>query len=115
MVAMDKKKQVLTILWIIYGLWNFGTHWTTTLLSFLQWDTVEVMSIIDLAYIQAFGSLCNALGALFIGQLTDSIGPKVMFLFSTVLTSIYYVGLGLCRHWYSFFFLQVITYKGYTH
>ncbi|KAI6182450.1 Membrane transporter [Aphelenchoides bicaudatus] len=110
MVAMDRKKQVLTILWVIYGLWNFGTHWTTTLLSFLQWDTVEVMSIIDLAYIQAFGSLCNALGALLIGQLTDSIGPKVMFMFSTVLTSIYYIGLGFCRHWYSFFFLQILRF-----
>ncbi|KAI6233037.1 hypothetical protein M3Y99_00964800 [Aphelenchoides fujianensis] len=99
MVAMDRKKKVLTILWIIFGIWHFGTHWTTTLLSFLQWDTVE-----------AFGSLCNALGALLIGQLTDSIGPKIMFIFSTVLTSFYYIGLGICRHWYSFFFLQVLRF-----
>ncbi|KAI6207475.1 hypothetical protein M3Y96_00012800 [Aphelenchoides besseyi] len=110
MVTMDRKQKVLTVLWFIFGIWHFGTHWTTTLLSFLQWDTTEVMTIVDLAYIQAFGSLCNALGALFIGQLTDSIGPKIMFIFSTILTSIYYVGLGICRSWYSFFFLQVLRF-----
>lgn len=67
-MAMDRKQKVISILCVIFGIWHFATNWTTTLLSFLQWDTVEVLSIIDLAYIQAFGSICNAFGALVIGQ-----------------------------------------------
>ncbi|KAI1717990.1 major facilitator superfamily domain-containing protein [Ditylenchus destructor] len=90
----------MAVLCLIYGVWHFGTNWTTTLLSFLQWDTVEVLTIVDLAYIQAFGSLCNAI--------TDSTGPKTMFLFSAVFTALYYVGLGFGRCWYSFFFLQIL-------
>ena len=66
--GFDKKQRILAILCLIYGTWHFGTNWTTTLLSFLQWDTVETLTIIDLAYIQAFGSLCNAMGSLAIGQ-----------------------------------------------
>uniref|UniRef100_A0A914I6G5 Major facilitator superfamily (MFS) profile domain-containing protein n=1 Tax=Globodera rostochiensis TaxID=31243 RepID=A0A914I6G5_GLORO len=104
----DKKHKILGVLCLIYGIWHFGTNWTTTLVSFLQWDTIEVLSIVDLSYIQAFGSLCNAFGSLAIGQMTDSIGPKFMFVFSTVLTSLYFVGLGFCRTWYSFFFLQLL-------
>uniref|UniRef100_A0A915M8K8 Major facilitator superfamily (MFS) profile domain-containing protein n=1 Tax=Meloidogyne javanica TaxID=6303 RepID=A0A915M8K8_MELJA len=57
---------------------------------------------------KSFGSLCNAVGSLAIGQMTDSIGPKIMFLFSTILTSIYFVGLGLCRTWITFFLLQIL-------
>ncbi|CAD5209315.1 unnamed protein product [Bursaphelenchus xylophilus] len=97
----------MSVLCLIFGLWSFGTNWTTTLLSFLQWDTVEVLSIIDLAYIQAFGSLCNAVGALVIGQMTDSIGPKIMFIVSTLLTSAYYVSLGFTRTWWAFFGIQL--------
>lgn len=67
-MTMDRKQKVISILCIIFGIWHFGTNWTTTLLSFLQWDTAEILSIIDLAYIQAFGSICNAAGALAIGQ-----------------------------------------------
>jgi hypothetical protein len=66
--SMEKKHRVLGILALIYGIWHFFTNWTTTLLSFLQWDTAEPLTIIDLAYIQAFGSLCNAIGSLAIGQ-----------------------------------------------
>ncbi|CAK5012999.1 unnamed protein product [Meloidogyne enterolobii] len=104
----DKNQRAVGILCLIYGIWHFGTNWTTTLISFLQWDTTETLSIVDLAYIQAFGSLCNAVGSLAIGQMTDSIGPKIMFLFSTILTSIYFVGLGLCRTWITFFLLQIL-------
>lgn len=68
MVSLDRKQKVMAIICLIYGIWNFGTNWTTTLLSFLQWDTIEVLSIVDLAYIQAFGSLCNAVGSLAFGQ-----------------------------------------------
>jgi hypothetical protein len=49
---MEKKQKIITILCILYGIWHFGTNWTTTLLSFLQWDTTEILSIVDLAYIQ---------------------------------------------------------------
>lgn len=70
--AFDKKHKILGILCLIYGIWHFGTNWTTTLVSFLQWDTIEVLSIVDLSYIQAFGSLCNALGSLAIGQAISS-------------------------------------------
>lgn len=68
LAGMDRKQKVMAVLCLIFGLWHLGTQWTTTLLSFLQWDTTEVMTIVDLGYIQAFGSLCNALGALMIGQ-----------------------------------------------
>lgn len=108
MVAMDRKKQVMSVLCLIFGLWSFGTNWTTTLLSFLQWDTVEVMSIVDLSYIQAFGSFCNAFGALLIGQITDTAGPQSMFIFSTVLTSLYYVALGFANNWYLFMAMQIL-------
>jgi MFS family permease len=108
MLQMDRKKRVISVLCFVFGFWHFGTNWTTTLVSFLQWDTVEVLTIVDLAYIQAFGSLCNAIGALAFGQLTDIVGPKAMFLFSTALTSLYYIGLGFGRCWYSFFFLQIL-------
>lgn len=107
-MVFEKKQKVIGLLCVIYGIWHFGTNWTTTLLSFLQWDTIEVLSIVDLAYIQAFGSLCNALGALAIGQMTDSIGPKIMFLFSTIFTTFYFIGLGICRTWYTFFILQIL-------
>lgn len=104
----DKNQRAIGVLCLIYGIWHFGTNWTTTLISFLQWDTTESLSIVDLAYIQAFGSLCNAVGSLAIGQMTDSIGPKIMFLFSTIMTSLYFVGLGLCRTWITFFLLQIL-------
>lgn len=70
-----------------------------------------MLTIVDLGYIQAFGSLCNAVGALTIGQMTDSTGPKTMFLISTAITAVYYVALGFGRSWYAFFFMQV---GGYT-
>lgn len=105
---MEKKHRVLLILCVIFGLWNMGTQWTTTLLSFLQWDTIQIMTIVDIGYIQSFGSFCNALGALAVGQLADSMGPKTMFLFSAVITSLYYSLLGFARCWYSFFFLQIL-------
>lgn len=107
-MTLDKKQRVLAVLCVIYGLWHLGTQWTTTLLSFLQWDTTEVLSIVDLGYIQAFGSLCNAFGALAIGQMTDSLGPKYMFLFATVMTAFYYVGLSFARTWLAFLFLQTL-------
>uniref|UniRef100_A0A1I8C3B9 MFS domain-containing protein n=1 Tax=Meloidogyne hapla TaxID=6305 RepID=A0A1I8C3B9_MELHA len=65
----DKNQRAIGVLCLIYGIWHFGTNWTTTLISFLQWDTTESLSIVDLAYIQAFGSLCNAVGSLAIGQI----------------------------------------------
>jgi MFS family permease len=106
-MSFDRKKRVLTVLCIIYGLWHLGTQWTTTLLSFLQWDTTEVLTIVDLGYVQAFGSFCNAIGALAIGQMTDTLGPKAMFISATVLTACYYVGLSFARTWFSFFILQL--------
>ncbi|KAH7699273.1 Protein Y71G12B.25 [Aphelenchoides avenae] len=108
MVSLDRKQRALSSLCVIFGIWHFGTNWTTTLISFLQWDTIEILTIVDLSYIQAFGSFCNALGALAIGQFTDTLGPKAMFLFSAILTSLYYVGLGFGRCWYSFFLLQIL-------
>jgi len=106
-MALDKKQRVLAILCLIFGIWHLGTQWTTTLLSFLQWDTTEVLTIVDLGYIQAFGSLCNAVGALAIGQMTDTVGPKAMFLFATVMTTFYYVGLSMARTWFLFLLLQI--------
>ncbi|CAI5437815.1 unnamed protein product [Caenorhabditis angaria] len=109
-MSFEKKQRVMLILCLIFGLWHFATQWTTTLLSFLQWDTEEVMTITDLGYIQAFGSLCNAVGALAAGQLADSMGAKTMFLTSAVFTAIYYSGISLARSWYSFFFLQIFRF-----
>ncbi|VDK44428.1 unnamed protein product [Anisakis simplex] len=105
---MEKKQRILLSLCFIFGLWNLGTQWTTTLLSFLQWDTIHVMTIVDIGYIQSFGSFCNAIGALAIGQLADTTGPKAMFIVSCVIVSIYYSLLGFARCWYSFFFLQIL-------
>ncbi|MFH4978502.1 hypothetical protein AB6A40_005211 [Gnathostoma spinigerum] len=105
---MERKQKTLLILCAIFGIWNVGTQWTTTLLSFLQWDTIQVMTIVDIGYIQSFGSFCNAIGALAVGQLADTMGPKTMFLFSTIVISIYYAALGFARDWYTFFFLQLL-------
>uniref|UniRef100_A0A914RVE2 Major facilitator superfamily (MFS) profile domain-containing protein n=1 Tax=Parascaris equorum TaxID=6256 RepID=A0A914RVE2_PAREQ len=69
---------------------------------------VTVMTIVDIGYIQSFGSFCNAIGALAVGQLADTMGPKTTFLFSSVIVSIYYSLLGFARCWYSFFFLQIL-------
>ncbi|CAI4222423.1 unnamed protein product [Auanema sp. JU1783] len=107
-MGMEKKQKVMLVLCLIFGLWHMGTQWTTTLLSFLQWDTTEVMTIVDLGYIQAFGSLCNAAGALAFGQMADTTGPKTMFMLSCILTAIYYAGISVARSWYSFFFLQIL-------
>ncbi|CAD6184338.1 unnamed protein product [Caenorhabditis auriculariae] len=100
----------MLVLCLIFGLWHFGTQWTTTLLSFLQWDTVEVMTITDLGYIQAFGSLCNAVGALAFGQMADSMGAKSMFMLSATFTAVYYCGISMAKTWYTFFFLQVLRF-----
>ncbi|GMR52293.1 hypothetical protein PMAYCL1PPCAC_22488 [Pristionchus mayeri] len=110
MGVLDKKQQVMFVLMLIFFLWHMGTQWTTTLLSFLQWDTDEVMTIVDLGYIQAFGSLMNAVGSLVFGQIADTTGPKTMFMVSVVFTSIYYSGISLARSWYGFFFLQVLRF-----
>ncbi|KAK6019915.1 hypothetical protein OSTOST_14440 [Ostertagia ostertagi] len=67
-MGLEKQQRVMLVLCLIFGLWHLGTQWTTTLLSFLQWDTTEVMTIVDLGYIQAFGSVCNAVGAFGFGQ-----------------------------------------------
>ncbi|VDN02753.1 unnamed protein product [Thelazia callipaeda] len=104
---MERNQRILLILCVVYGLWNNGSQWTTTLLSFLQWDTIHVMSIVDIGYIQSFGSFCNAIGALAAGQIADTTGPKTMLLLSTIVTSIYYSSLAFARCWYSFFFLQL--------
>ncbi|KAK0429398.1 hypothetical protein QR680_011359 [Steinernema hermaphroditum] len=104
----SKKQRVMLVLCLIYGIWQMGTQWTSTLVSFLQWDTIHVMTIVDIGYIQSFGSLCNAVGALWIGQIADRTGPKTMFLASAILTSIYYSGLSFARCFYSFFFLQIL-------
>ncbi|VDN23756.1 unnamed protein product [Gongylonema pulchrum] len=66
------------------------------------------MTIVDIGYIQSFGSFCNAFGALAVGQLADTTGPKTMFLFASVIVSIYYSALAFARCWYSFFFLQIL-------
>ncbi|CAG9538023.1 unnamed protein product [Cercopithifilaria johnstoni] len=105
---MERNQRILLLICIIYGLWNIGTQWTTTLLSFLQWDTIHVMTIVDIGYIQSFGSFCNAIGALVVGQIADTTGPKTMFLFSAIIISIYYSALAFAKCWYSFFFLQLL-------
>ncbi|KHJ98173.1 transporter, major facilitator family protein [Oesophagostomum dentatum] len=107
-MSIEKRQRVMLVLCLIFGLWHLGTQWTTTLLSFLQWDTVEVMTIVDLGYIQAFGSVCNAIGALAFGQMADSTGPKAMFMLSCIFTAIYYSGISLAKSWYAFFFLQLL-------
>lgn len=109
-MSIEKKQKVMFTLCLVFGLWHFATQWTTTLLSFLQWDTEEVMTITDLGYIQAFGSLCNAFGALAAGQLADTLGAQSMFLLSAVFTAVYYSGISMARSWYSFFFLQVLRF-----
>ncbi|KJH43751.1 transporter, major facilitator family protein [Dictyocaulus viviparus] len=109
-MSFDKRQRVMFILCLIFGLWHMATQWTTTLLSFLQWDTTEVMTIVDLGYIQAFGSVCNAIGALAFGQMADTAGPKAMFMLSCIFTSIYYSGISLSRSWYGFFFLQLLRF-----
>ncbi|KAJ1361079.1 hypothetical protein KIN20_020256 [Parelaphostrongylus tenuis] len=98
------------VLCLIFGIWHMATQWTTTLLSFLQWDTTEVMTIIDLGYIQAFGSVCNAIGALAFGQMADTAGAKAMFMLSCIFTSIYYCGISIAKSWYGFFFLQLLRF-----
>lgn len=75
MTMLEKQHRVMLVLCLIFGLWHMGTQWTTTLLSFLQWDTTEVMTIVDLGYIQAFGSVCNAIGALAFGQVMKPFCP----------------------------------------
>ena len=71
LAGMDRKQKVMAVLCLIFGLWHLGTQWTTTLLSFLQWDTTEVMTTVEHGYLQALGRLCNALGALMNGP----VGP----------------------------------------
>ncbi|KAK6034198.1 hypothetical protein COOONC_28297 [Cooperia oncophora] len=109
-MSLEKRQRVMLVLCLIFGLWHLGTQWTTTLLSFLQWDTTEVMTIVDLGYIQAFGSVWNALGALAFGQMADTAGPKAMFMLSVIFTSIYYSGIALSKSWYGFFFLQILRF-----
>ncbi|CAB3410863.1 unnamed protein product [Caenorhabditis bovis] len=109
-MSFEKKQKVMLVLCLIFGLWHFATQWTTTLLSFLQWDTEEPMTITDLGYIQAFGSLCNALGALAFGQLADTMGVKPMFILSVTFTAVYYSGISMASSWYSFFFLQILRF-----
>ncbi|GMT26497.1 hypothetical protein PFISCL1PPCAC_17794, partial [Pristionchus fissidentatus] len=110
MGVFDRKQQVMYVLMLIFFLWHMGTQWTTTLLSFLQWDTDEVMTIVDLGYIQAFGSLMNAIGALVFGQIADTTGPKTMFMVSVGFTAIYYSGISLARSWLAFLLLQVFRF-----
>ncbi|PAV80401.1 hypothetical protein WR25_03566 [Diploscapter pachys] len=109
-MSLDRKQRVMLVLGAIFCLWHLGTQWTTTLLSFLQWDTAEVMTIVDLGYIQAFGSIANALGALVFGQIADTTGPKTMFLVSVAFTSVYYCGISMANSWYAFFFLQIFRF-----
>ncbi|EPB75908.1 transporter, major facilitator family protein [Ancylostoma ceylanicum] len=109
-MSLEKQQRVMLVLCLIFGLWHMGTQWTTTLLSFLQWDTVEVMTIVDLGYIQAFGSVCNAIGALAFGQMADAAGPKTMFMLSCIFTAIYYSGISIAKSWYGFFFLQLLRF-----
>ncbi|VDL72193.1 unnamed protein product [Nippostrongylus brasiliensis] len=109
-MTLEKQHRVMLVLCLIFGLWHMGTQWTTTLLSFLQWDTTEVMTIVDLGYIQAFGSVCNAIGALAFGQMADSAGPKAMFMLSCIFTAIYYSGISIAKSWYGFFFLQILRF-----
>ncbi|CAJ0592870.1 unnamed protein product [Cylicocyclus nassatus] len=109
-MTIEKRQRVMLVLCLIFGIWHMGTQWTTTLLSFLQWDTVEVMTIVDLGYIQAFGSVCNAIGALAFGQMADSAGPKAMFMLSCLFTAIYYSGISIAKSWYGFFFLQILRF-----
>ncbi|KAK6017734.1 hypothetical protein OSTOST_16740 [Ostertagia ostertagi] len=68
------------------------------------------MTIVDLGYIQAFGSVCNAVGALAFGQMADTAGPKAMFMLSVIFTAIYYSGISLAKSWYGFFFLQILRF-----
>ncbi|KAE9416265.1 hypothetical protein Angca_000912 [Angiostrongylus cantonensis] len=110
MLLLEKQQRVLFVLCLIFGLWHIATQWTTTLLSFLQWDTTEVMTIVDLGYIQAFGSVCNAIGALAFGQMADTAGAKAMFMLSCIFTSIYYSGISIAKSWYGFFFLQLLRF-----
>ncbi|XGW25076.1 hypothetical protein V3C99_006472 [Haemonchus contortus] len=109
-MMLEKRQRVMLILCLIFFLWHMGTQWTTTLLSFLQWDTTEVMTIVDLGYIQAFGSVCNAIGALAFGQMADTAGPKAMFMLSCIFTAIYYSGISIAKSWYGFFFLQMLRF-----
>ena len=37
-------------------------------MSFLHWDANPPMDVLQVAYVQAFGSLCNAAGAFLLGQ-----------------------------------------------
>lgn len=66
--TMEKKQRIVVMLCLAYGIWHVSTQWTATLLSFLHWDTTTVMTIVQIGYIQAFGSFCNAIGAFFFGQ-----------------------------------------------
>ncbi|CAJ0964079.1 unnamed protein product, partial [Mesorhabditis belari] len=109
-MSLERKQKVMLVLCLIFGIWHVGTQWTTTLLSFLQWDTDEVMTIVDLGYIQAFGSLCNAAGALAFGQIADTTGAQTMFMLSCILTGIYYCGISFAKSWYAFFFLQIFRF-----
>jgi len=76
-VAMDRKRKVMATLCLIYWIWHFGTNWTSTLIAFIQWQTDEPLTIVDIANVQAFGAICNAFGSLAIGQVrreSDAVG-----------------------------------------
>uniref|UniRef100_A0AC35TQ59 MFS domain-containing protein n=1 Tax=Rhabditophanes sp. KR3021 TaxID=114890 RepID=A0AC35TQ59_9BILA len=107
MLEIDKKKKTLFILCVIFGIWHVGTQHTTTLISYLQWETTVPLTIVDLGYIQSFGALMNAVGALILGQLTDTTGPKTIFIFASICTCFYYCGLALCHTWLAFFLVQI--------
>lgn len=59
MGVLDKKQQVMFVLMLIFFLWHMGTQWTTTLLSFLQWDTDEVRRSYTCKHLQTSGWRCN--------------------------------------------------------
>ena len=69
---MKRKSHTLLLLCMCYGLWHTASQWNSTLLSFLHWDTRPPINVLQVAYVQAFGSLCNAMGAFVLGQVRNA-------------------------------------------
>jgi len=65
-----QKQRTLFLLCLSYGVWHTASQWTTTLVSFLHWDARPPLDVLQISYVQAAGSVCNALGALMLGQVS---------------------------------------------
>jgi hypothetical protein len=78
---MERKSRTLLILCLAYAIWHTAGQWTNTLLTFLHWGTAPPMNVLQISYVQAFGSCCNAIGALILGQVFNNKMTYVLYNF----------------------------------